>query len=801
MARFLPVTLSLVALAVVGGLLFSMLLASLPCHDTQGQQKPAGQQSARKVVPVQVQQSRPAAAESSSPPLRYVGRQTCIPCHQEQNNLWLGSHHDLAMQEANAQTVLGDFDNTQFTYFGLTSTFYKQDGKYWVRTDGPDGQLRDYEIAYTFGAVPLQQYLIAFPDGRSQALSIVWDSRPTHEGGQRWFHLYPNEKISHDDILHWTGLNQNWNYMCAECHSTNLQKNYDPQHNRYTTTWAEIDVSCEACHGPGSQHVAWAEGLPAQSATSAHQNTGLLAALRDHDTGAWLMDAQSGTARRTPPRTSQAELETCARCHSRRRVLSEDYVPGRPLLDTHVPALLTERLYHPDGQIKEEVYVYGSFLQSKMYQAGVTCSDCHEPHSLTLRAPGDQVCQQCHLAEKYDSPSHHFHPPDCVGASCITCHMPATTYMVVDPRHDHSLRIPRPDLSVKLGTPNACTSCHADQSAEWATRQVQEWYKTPMTGYQDYAEVLHAGRTGAPSAQQDLIRLATNTSQPTIARATALAALQRYLSAISLPALQHSLHAGDSLLRSAAVNALEALEPRGRLSLLLPLLKDPVRAVRIQAARLLASAPVDQLPNEQAKLLERTIAEYIATQRTNAERPEAQLNLGALYAARGQLRKAQAAYQTALQLQATFIPVYINLADLYRLQEKDADGEHILRSALIIAPNNAEVQHALGLLLVRQKRLPEAIESLAQAATLNLNNPRYAYVYAVALQSFGKGQDAITVLEKSHTQHPSDREILYALVTMHRDHGDKGTAHYYAEKLLALAPQDSAVQHLLEQLQ
>jgi hypothetical protein len=202
-----------------------------------------------------------AAAPASHTATGYVGSAACAGCHQAESEAWRGSHHDLAMAEATEETVLGDFDSAAFTYGDVTSRFFRRDGKFFVNTDGPDGELADFEIRYTFGVTPLQQYLIAFPDGRMQALGIAWDSRPKEKGGQRWFHLYPGQNLKAGDPLHWTGIDQTWNFQCAECHSTELRKNYDAATNTYATTWAEIDVACETCHGPGAAHVDWADGV------------------------------------------------------------------------------------------------------------------------------------------------------------------------------------------------------------------------------------------------------------------------------------------------------------------------------------------------------------------------------------------------------------------------------------------------------------------------------------------------------------------------------------------------------------
>ncbi|MET0618952.1 MAG: multiheme c-type cytochrome, partial [Thermoanaerobaculia bacterium] len=429
------------------------------------------------------EQAAPSAARPVGTPLprsaaaTFLGREACKGCHAAEYERWTGSHHDLAMQEATDETVLGDFGSRTFTHFGVTSTFYKRDGKYFVRTDGPDGKLHEYPIAYTFGVSPLQQYLIPFPGGRYQALNVVWDTRPRKDGGQRWFHLYPKEAVPYDDPLHWTGPYQNWNFMCAECHSTNVKKGFLAAEKRYETTFSEIDVSCEACHGPGSAHVAWAKAVEAGEAKKADADKGMAVVLKDPaGKASWIIDPATGLAKRSVPRTSQAEIETCARCHARRSVVAADYVYGQPLLQTHRPALLDEGLYYADGQILDEVYEYGSFLQSKMHAKGVSCSDCHNPHDLKVAGSADRVCAGCHAPEKFDTTAHHFHKADSAGARCTSCHMPTRDYMVVHTRHDHSFRVPRPDLSVAIGIPNACTQCHRDRSDRWAADAAKKWW-------------------------------------------------------------------------------------------------------------------------------------------------------------------------------------------------------------------------------------------------------------------------------------------------------------------------------------
>ncbi len=720
-------------------------------------------------------------------PTEYVGRAVCTECHQKQATQWLGSHHDQAMAVAERRTVLGDFDNASLTHFGVTSSFYQKDGKFMVRTDGPDGKLQDYEVKYTFGVNPLQQYLIEFPDGRLQALSLAWDTRPKDKGGQRWFHLYPDEQIRHDDELHWTGANQNWNYMCAECHSTELKKNYDAITRTFSTTWSEINVSCEACHGPGSEHVTWAKREPGWEKRDVSK--GLTILLDERRNMHWTIDAETGNAARSTVRSSDKEIEMCARCHSRRIPISTHYAHGEPLLDHYMPQLLDEGSYHADGQIDDEVYVYGSFIQSKMYQAGVTCSDCHEPHSLDLRAPGNGVCLSCHQAGKYDQASHHFHEPGSRGASCAECHMPPRTYMVVDPRHDHSMRIPRPDLSVKLGTPNACTNCHGDQSAEWAASQVKRWYGGEPKEDQRYAEALAAGRSGKPSAGSALTDLIRDPEIPDIARATALTEIAPYVSSpATIDALTLGLSDDNPSLRVAALRALENAPTGMRIQLAFPALHDPVRAVRIEAARVLASIPADNVPTNQRSALKQAQQEYVAAEHASAERPEAQMNLGNFYAAKGNMAKAVSAYRTAVELNAAFAPGYVNMADLYRSQGNEAEAEKVLRQALEVIPRSADVHYALGLSLVRQKRPHEALEALRLAATLDPGDAHYVYAYAVALNSTGNPKQAIMVLQGAHTAHPHNIEILKGLMAFHRDMGNQEAARLYADKLRTVSP-------------
>jgi predicted CXXCH cytochrome family protein len=736
-------------------------------------------------------------------PATFVGSKACATCHQAEADLWNTSQHKHAMQHATATTVLGNFDDASFDYYGVHSRFFKKDGKFVVETDGPDGNLAAFEVKYTFGIDPLQQYLIEFPDGRLQALSIAWDSGPKDRGGQRWFHLYPNEEIKHDDILHWTRLNQNWNFMCAECHSTGVQKNYDAANDRFGTTSAELSVGCEACHGKGSRHVSWARDQQSWSpfGKSDDPAKGLAVFLNERNGVTWHPDPKTGNPQRSiAPAVLRKEVETCGLCHARRGEFSEDWVPGQSLSDTHLVSTLARGLYYADGQMLDEVYNYGSFKQSKMFAAGVTCSDCHEPHAAKLRVSGDGVCLQCHSSDKYEVAAHHHHEGVTPAVTCASCHMPASTFMVIDKRHDHSLRIPRPDLSAKLATPNACGGCHTDKSAEWAASTIEQWHGPNRKGFQNYGEAFRASWTDGADAATLLAAVAANPATPAIARASALTELRSRVSSANIELARTGIADPDRMVRIAALDMLEGIAGNRVWPFVSPLLSDPSRGVRIRAVSLLAGVPTANQPSADREAFERAAAEFVAAQRFNADRPEARSTLGNFYTRRGLLPEAETEYKAGLRLSPKYAPAAINLADLYRQLGRDGEAESVLRTVIATSLQDAGLHHTLGLTLTRLKRPDEALSEFRVATELEPDRLRYAYVYAVALHSAGRVDESINVLKVSLTRHPDDRDTLLALVTFNRDAGDIGTALEYAQELTRVAPNDRELTSLIEGL-
>jgi predicted CXXCH cytochrome family protein len=735
----------------------------------------------------------------------FVGSESCAGCHQAEVKLWQGSQHQLAMAHASDKSVLGDFSSATFDYFGVKSRFFRKDGKYLVETDGADGKLAVFEVKYTFGVDPLQQYLVEFPDGRVQALPIAWDTRPKDKGGQRWFHLYPKEEIRHDDILHWTKLNQNWNFMCSECHSTGVRKNYDAVNNRFATSFAEISVGCEACHGRGSRHVGWARDQASwwPFGKIDDPTKGLAERFSERRDATWVPNAATGNvSRSTLPSMLRAEVETCGLCHARRGEFSESWAPGQWLSDTHMVSPLGPGLYSADGQMldNEEIYNYGAFKQSRMFAAGVTCSDCHDPHSAKLRLSGDNTCLQCHSQEKYAAATHHRHETVNPPLACASCHMPTRSYMVVDVRHDHSFRIPRPDISMKLGTPNACNDCHTDKPPEWSAAAIERWHGPIRKGFQNYAAAFHSAWNDEADSAELLAAVATDGNAPAIARASALSELGTRATPATLSLARAAITDPDPMVRIGALDMLENAPLEQRWPIASPLLSDPIRSVRIRTASILGDVPSARLSANDRGRFDRAAEEFIAAQTFNLDRPEARSTLGAFYARRGRTAEAEAQYKAALRLSPQFIGAAINLADLYRQTGREDAGEKVLRAAINTVPDDSGLHHAFGLSLVRLKRLDEALVELGRAAELDRHNARYAYIYGVALHSAGRQQEAIAYLKDSLVGHPENRDIIMAIVSFSREAGDAATALQYAEQAARIAPADPAAKSLVDEL-
>ena len=689
------------------------------------------------------------------------------------------------MQVANDETVLGDFGGVVYEEGSESFRFFRRDGAFVVEVKGMAGEKREYPVLYTFGADPLQQYLVPSGNGRLQVLGAAWDT-----AGKRWFDVDPESSPPLGDAFHWTGRYQSWNAMCAECHSTDLRKGYDPKSDTYQTRWSVLNVGCQACHGPGEQHVAWAKAGPGSKPPSV---------------------TAKGLLEDWAPATASAEIDTCAPCHSRRLTMAGENPLGGEFLDDYRPQILESGLYHADGQILGEVYVYGSFLQSRMYRAGVDCSDCHDAHSLGLRAEGNALCTRCHSesppsqfpglrAGLYDAPAHHHHEAGSEGAECVECHMPATTYMVVDPRRDHGMRVPRPDLSVALGVPNACNGCHGEKTPAWAAEQVREWYGPERVHGFEWATALQAGRQSDPAALESLGLLIESETAPDIVRATAVSLLPG-LGSESVESLTEALEDPDPLVRLEAVAGLSGLPGPERLPLLLPLINDPVRAVRAEVGRVLADVPRGLLKASRARGLERAMREYEMSQLANADLPTGRINLALLYTDQGRFEEAEREYRAAIKQDPLFVPAIANLAGLLDSLGRAAESEAVLRAGVENNPDSGELHYSLGLSLAGAGGLVAATLELEKAAGLLPGHARVHYNLGLALQHLEQRERALIALRQAAEIDSGEPAFARALTIFYLQGTRYEEAAQEARRWIALAPGENEPATLLRRIE
>lgn len=641
----------------------------------------------RAIVLVCLSSWSAAQAGDSAKAPRFVASESCAGCHEDETDGWRTSHHAFAWKEADGGSVLGDFEEAVFAHNGAVTRFTRDGPSYRVETDHGGGLSTRTQVIGTAGIAPLQQYLVETEPGRLQALDIAWEAI-----NNRWYNLYPDQRLRPGDGFHWSGPYKNWNARCAECHATDFQKNYDPSRRRYDSTQAEIGVGCEACHGPGEAHIAWA-----QDPEIFERND-------------WSGVDARGLAHVFEQDDPEAEIQQCAGCHSRREPLGDrSPPPGTAFHDAYALALLRDGLYHPDGQILDKVYVYGSFLQSRMYARGVRCSNCHNPHAATLKTKGNGVCTQCHspagnrdfptlTLKNYDAPAHHFHEPGSTGAQCQNCHMIERVYMGIDGRRDHSFRIPRPDLSVELGTPNACTDCHADRTPEWAAAAVATWFPdSPSRGNHFATALATAWRgNGGPQTLGRLVDVALDQDQGGFVRASVLQALARYPSAGIAERTTPLLQDDSPLVRATAIPLQRPASPALRLKRVAPLLEDSAKAVRIAAVRGLLDLLAAGHAPPSAESARSALQEYHLSLIAKADFPETQMAMAGTALTFRQFAEAERAFAEAVRIDPQLVDAWVMLARLRAATGQRAEARAILGKALGFNPDNALLARLLS---------------------------------------------------------------------------------------------------------
>jgi predicted CXXCH cytochrome family protein len=733
----------------------------------------------------------------------FVGSKACVGCHEKAYQDWQGSHHDMSMKHADDASVLGDFNNATLAFKDKRTikpnTFFKKGTdstpEFWVNIQGDDGQFHDYQIKYTFGYKPLQQYMVEFDDGRVQLIPFAWDSRAKEQGGQRWFNLYPDMTEKHQNFF-WTNTGQNWNYMCADCHSTNVDKNFDLATNTYDTSFSEINVACESCHGAASEHLTWAN-----QPTDLKVNSNAKGFSRDLSKSVqnWQVKANEKTLVPKSIDHSQQVL-VCAQCHSRRTQISnKSHVEGNAFGERYLLDLISSTNYHPDGQVYNEDFVYGSFLQSKMYKNGVVCSDCHNPHTAELKLPIETLCLQCHQSDNYASTQHHKHPENSTGAQCVNCHMPETTYMEVDARRDHGFHIPTPNLAKQLGTPDTCLSCHKDKDSQWSSNKVKTWYpNSTIKTEKDFVAVFSALNSGLNEQQlqgvsSELSRISQTISYAGIIRASALTKMASVSNTNTIIAIAIAVKDPDENIRLGAIEGAQNMASAEKWRILSPLLNDKVLAVRINTAFALTSL-WSNLSVPQREQLTPALNEYIASQHFNNDRSFSHSNRGIIAAYQGDYAQAVKAFKQGIAIEENFAQTYLNLSQVYYQQGNNQKSIQVLQQGKIANPDDASLPYNLGLAYIRIKDKIKAAQALAIATQLAPQNSHYFYVFGLSLEQ-QKPSAAYKALYQAF-QLSNNPQHLYALCDMQIRH-KSGVAKQCLAQLAPLVP--SNVMQALQQ--
>ncbi len=689
---------------------------------------------------------------------KFVGSRSCKSCHETEFRQWQGSHHQLSMLEADSSSVLGDFNDVTFTHKGVKTFFYREDDKYMVNTRAGDGKYYDHEIEYTFGVYPLQQYLVPFPDGAYQCLMVAWDS---HEN--KWFQLQDTLDIAPEEWLHWTGGAMRWNTMCADCHSTDLRKNLDLSSAAYQTTFSEINVGCEGCHGPSSDHVVFYEQEnPAGKPPVLYMGDSL---------------------------SSVEMVLKCARCHSRRSQLTEFFDYTGHFLDHYDPSLITYPIYEADGQILDEDYVYASFIQSKMYGLGISCRDCHNVHSLKLKAEGNALCMSCHLP-KYDTPEHHFHQVKTEASQCVSCHMTGRTYMGNDFRRDHSFRIPRPDQTAMYGTPNACNGCHSDKSAQWAADEIVKRFGPDRADH--FSDHLLAGFHGDKEA---LERLIAGAQYPEIARATAITYYtDLQLSDEDVEELKAYLKSSGTLIRNETVRSLDKIgvDFSGDYS---SLLADPMRIVRMSTVRRMIMGGHQQYDNSD---FVKALAEYQEALDLNSDFPSGQQNIALYHQANGEIQKAIDAYRKAIKMDNYANQARMNLALLLYQKGQPEESEQLYLKVIEQEPDYGYTYYMLGLLYNETGKIEKAVSFLEEACERDPANIRAFYNYALILQKTGDLKKSVQVIDRALMSVPNNEQLLYVKLVGQMNGNDYHSAKETCSTLISIAPQNNDYRQAME---
>ena len=699
---------------------------------------------------------------------QYAGSASCQECHASEFDKWKPSNHRLAERPFMTQFDQEAFEpDHEFEAASVKSTAGKDTEGHLIETLGVGGTNQVHRLDRVIGHTPLRQYLTDIGHGRLQAMDTSYDPHK-----QEWFNVYGEEDRRPGEWGHWTGRGMNWNSMCAGCHNTRLRKNYDPETDQYHTAMAEMSVGCESCHGPMKAHVQY------YKAPNSYEKP-----------------PKAPLGERDP----QQILDTCGSCHSRRTELTGDFVPGESYMD-HYSLVIPDAsdLYYADGQVRDEDYVYTSFLSSKMHQAGVHCLDCHDPHSNETILPGNALCMRCHTGGYPNSPvidpgKHMFHESETPGGNCVDCHMPQTTYMQRHPRRDHGFTIPDPLLTKELGIPNACNRCHEDQTTEWSIAKVDEWYGERMERpTRDRARWIAQARLSTEGSHKPLLKMLQDGQTPAFWKAVSARLLDSWwFERDVVPAMVQASTSTNALLRSQVVMALGPAVQAGNADAaqaLVDRLEDPVRSVRVNAAWSLRSH-VDP-----ASVTGQELQHFL---NLHLDQPSGQMQKGAWHLAQQDVTSALKHYRKAVEWDPNSAPLRHELAVVFSMIGDQQSALKEIQEACRLDPTEGEYFYKQGLAWNELGNIQKVMESLKKAVEVDPRHSRAWYNLGLAQNGEGMKEDAVRSLIRGESANPFDPEIPYARATILMGMGRIEEARRAAQRALEIQPEFGAARQLL----
>jgi tetratricopeptide (TPR) repeat protein len=698
--------------------------------------------------------------------VQYAKSPSCRSCHEEEYALWERSHHALAERDIDPRLDAAAFQFPFKIRHGTqVSWVTNNNGVFQIFTMGKDGKRHPFTPVRVLGVEPLRQFLVPADAGRMQVTELAYDPAQVD-----WFDVYGEEDRHAGEWGHWTGHGMTWNSMCASCHNTALQKNYEITADAYHTTMVEHGVGCESCHGPMADHNAWQAAHPKQGGDPTIKKPG-----------------------------REELFALCGSCHSRRGDLTGDFRPGQKYAD-HFSLVIPDEtdLFYPDGQVHDEDFEFTAFSGSRMHAAGVRCSDCHEPHSAKVRIPGDNLCMVCHAAPappapKIDPATHSHHKTGERGDHCVDCHMPQTVYMQRHARHDHGFTVPDPLMTRDFGIPNACNRCHTDRSADWSLQSVEEWYGDKMQRpTRARTQVLARARRGDAASVPDLIHLMKQETNG-FWRAVSANFVKRWISDPQVvAALSAGLGDSNALARSMSIRALEPLSNEEPIHAgLTNALSDPVREVRLDAAwALRATLDTNSVPGR----------ELLAHLDFNADQPSGALQAGVFHLDRGDVASALTWFKRAVQGDGNSAPLRQALAVALSDAGKSREAVTELETACKLAPQEAEYRYKFGLARNEVGDLEGAKTALAEAVKLDPALAPAWYNLGLAENASGKPEAALEALVRAESLDARSAQIPFARATILARLGRTDEARLAARRALEIQPGYPQAAALLQEL-